>query len=138
MPRTWTTVAATDPLARLEERVRWLTALCAFLTVGFVALLAWQFYPRPSVLEANRFVLRDDLYRRRGELALRGDGAPSLRLYNPEGKTRLSLALPDDGSGSLWISDAEGKDRARFGLRADGSPMIVLVGANGEKSWRAP
>lgn len=121
-----------DAIARLEARVRWLTALGAFLSVGFVALLAWQFAPRPRELEANKFVLRDALWRRRAELGFRGDGSPSLRLYDEEGRTRVSLYLPDDGAGALRLSDRAGRDRARFGLRPNGSPAMVLADAGGD------
>ena len=131
-------LAPADPIARLESRVRWLTALCAFLSVGFAALLAWQFYPRESVLEANRFVLRDDLWRIRADLGFRGDGAPTLRLFNESGQTRVALALPDDHSGSLRITDREGADRVRIGVKSDGTPLVYLLGEDGRMRWQSP
>jgi hypothetical protein len=129
--------AAPDAIARLEARVRWLTALGAFLSVGFVALIAWQFAPRPLEIEANRFVLRDGQWRRRAELGFRSDGAPSLGFYDGEGHTRVSLSLPDDGAGAVRLSDRSGRDRARFGLRADGSPLMVLADDDGAASVTA-
>jgi hypothetical protein len=129
MPTKWSDAGTTvDPIARLEARVRWLTALCVFLSVGFAALSAWQFYPRESVLEANRFTLRDDLWRRRAELGFRGDGAPCLRLYNELGQTRVALALADDHSSDFWLADRKGEDRTRFGVKSDGTPYVELIG----------
>ncbi len=123
--------AATDAIARLEARVRWLAALATFLSIGFAALLAWQFIPRPRELEVHRFVLRDSQWRRRAELGFRDDGSPALKLYDVQERTRVALFLPDDGAGTLRLSDRSGRDRARLGLRSDGSPVMVLTGPDG-------
>ena len=121
-----------DSLAQLEARVRWLTALVTFLSLGFVGLLVWEFFPRQPVVEARRFVLRDDEWRRRAELGFRDDGSPTLRLLNPEGKTRATLYLPSDGGGTLRLSDTRGSERVRLGLRSDGTPALALLREDGE------
>lgn len=137
MPTKWSDAGtAVDPIARLEARVRWLTALCLFLSVGFAGLLAWQFYPRESVIEAHRFTLRDDLWRRRADLGFRSDGAPSLRLYNESGQTRVALALADDHSSSLWLADRRGEDRTRLGVKSDGTPFVEVIGPDDASSIR--
>jgi hypothetical protein len=120
-----------NPLARLEARVRWLTALSSFLTLGFVALLIWQFAPRPKVVEAHSFVLRDESWRRRGELGLREDGSPLLRLNDASGKARLMIYARDDGQAGMRLLDGETVSRARFGLEPDGKPILLLAGADG-------
>src|SRR5215831_13006685 len=111
---------AVEPLALLEARVRWLTALCAFLTVGLFALVAWQFTPRPKVIEANAFVLRDHQWRRRGELGLREDGTPMLRLNGVTGQERMMISARDDGRGSIRLTDPAGVFRLRLALDDQG------------------
>jgi hypothetical protein len=122
---------ATGPLLRLEARVRWLTALCAFLTLGLLALVAWQFTPRPKVIEANAFVLRDHQWRRRGELGLREDGSPMLRLNGVAGQERLMISARDDGRGTIRLTDAAGVFRLRLAVDQQGRPFIALAGPDG-------
>src|SRR5262245_48782254 len=93
-----------DPLARLEARVRWLTAMCAFLTLGLLAVMAWQFAPRPKRLEANAFVLRDAQWRRVGEFGLREDGSPMFRLNNVDGRERVMISVRESGKTVLRLT----------------------------------
>jgi hypothetical protein len=122
---------APEPLAHLEARVRWLTALCAFLTLGLLALVAWQFTPRPKVIEANAFVLRDHQWRRRGELGLREDGSPMLRLNGVTGQERMMISARDDGRGTIRLTDAAGVFRLRLAVDQQGRPFIALAGPDG-------
>jgi len=122
---------SSDRLARMEARVRWLSALATFLSLGFVGLLVWEFFPRSPVIEARRFVLRDDEWRRRAELGFRDDGSPGIKLFNPDGRTRAAFYLPNDGAGTLRLSDAQGTERMRLGLRADGTPSLALMRDDG-------
>jgi hypothetical protein len=124
--------APSEPLARLEARVRWLTALCSFLTLGLVALAAWQFAPRPKVVEANAFVLRDAQWHRRGELALREDGSPMLRLNNAAGRERLMMFARERGEVVIRLSDSEDVYRARLALEEGGQPRLLLAGPDGQ------
>jgi len=126
-----------DVLTRLEARVRWLGALTTFLSLGFVGLLVWEFFPRAPVLEGRRFVLRDEDWRRRAELGFRDDGSPALRLLNPDGRTRASFNLSSDGGGALRLEDSQGTDRVRLGMRADGTPALTLMGENGKPAVTA-
>ena len=121
-----------DVLARLEARVRWLGALTTFLSLGFVGLLVWEFFPRTPVLEGRRFVLRDDEWRRRAELGFRDDGSPALRLLAPNGRTRASFNLSSDGGVGLRFFDGQGGDLVRLVMRADGTPALTLLGTDGK------
>lgn len=123
--------APSEPIARLEARVRWLTALCSFLTLGLLALAAWQFAPRPRVVEANAFVLRDSQWRRRGELATRQDGSPMLRLNSVAGRERLMLFARESGEVVIRLSDSKDVYRARLALEQDGQPRLLLAGPDG-------
>ena len=126
------TDSPSDPLARLEARVRWLTTLCSFLTLGLVALAAWQFAPRAKVVEANAFVLRDHDWNRRGELGLREDGSPMLRLNNAAGRERIMLFARENGQAVLRFSDKSEEYRARFALEEDsGNPYLMMAGPDG-------
>jgi hypothetical protein len=123
--------AVNDPLARLEARVRWLTALCSFLTLGLLSLAVWQFVPRPKVIEANAFVLRDTQWRRRAELAVRADGSPILRLNSASGRERITLSAREGGRTMLRLSDDHDVFRARLELGAQGAPMLLMSDAEG-------
>jgi hypothetical protein len=121
-----------DSLARLEARVRWLTALCTFLTLALVALAAWQFAPRPKVVEANAFILRDREWRPRGELGFRDDGAPMLRLNNAAGRERVMLFARENGQAMLRLTDAKDVYRARLALDDQGGqPFLLMAGPDG-------
>jgi len=124
-------VLPSEILARLEARVRWLTALCSFLTLGLLALIAWQFVPRPKVIEANAFVLRDHDWRRRGELGLREDGSPMLRLNSAAGRERVMFSARDDGRTVLRFTDGKDVYRARLELDAGGQPLLQMSGPDG-------
>lgn len=129
--------APPDALARLEAKVRWLTALTTFLVLAFAGLLLWEFLPRTVQVEANRFVLRDTRWGRRAELGFRDDGSPALRLLNPAGRTRLALYLSPDGAGTLRMADTQGTERVRLGLTPAGDPLIALADAGGESGVHA-
>jgi hypothetical protein len=130
--------APTDPLARLEARVRWLTALCSFLTLAMLALVVWQFMPRPKVVEANAFVLRDRQWRRRGEFIVREDGSPLLRLNNAQGRERIMLSARGEGRTELRFSDAHEAFRMRLELNPEGTPRLLMSAADGTEVWAAP
>lgn len=53
----------------LERGVRRRDALVIFFAAWLLALLAWQLAPRCKRLDARDFLLRDQLWRRRAELA---------------------------------------------------------------------
>ncbi len=124
--------SAIDSLARLEARVRWLTALCFLLTIGLLALVAWQFVPRARVVEANAFVLRDAQWRRRGALALREDGSPMLRLDNAAGRERVMISAREDGRTVIRLTDGHDVFRARFELDRSGHPVMLMSDADGK------
>jgi hypothetical protein len=122
---------SSDAIARLEARVRWLTSLSTFLTLGLVALAAWQFAPRAKVVEANAFVLRDTQWRKRGVLGLRLDGSPMLRLDSVNGRERVLIGARDDGRAVIRFSDGKDVFRARIELDAQGAPRLLMSGSDG-------
>ncbi|HET9325975.1 MAG TPA: hypothetical protein VFQ05_04315 [Candidatus Eisenbacteria bacterium] len=130
--------AADEPLARLEARVRWLTALCAFLTLGLLSVAAWQFAPRPKVVEAHAFVLRDQQWRRRGEFSVREDGSPILRLNSAKGRERVVLSVREGGRTMVRLTDSQDVFRARLELDAQGAPLLSMSDARGKAVWAAP
>ncbi len=93
----------------------------------------------PKVVEAERFVVRDENGAVRAELGpnLLGYG---LHLFDADGKTRASLAMGPQPlqSVGLKLSDTGGKTRATFSVMAvpgfeavGGTPHLNLVDANG-------
>jgi hypothetical protein len=120
-----------DALARLEARVRWLTALCSFLTLGLLAVAGWQFAPRPKVFEGHAFILRDGEWRRRGEIGLREDGSPMIRLNNVAGRERVMISAREGGPTEIRLTDDHDVFRARLELDSKGSPVLLMSGADG-------
>ena len=92
-----------ERLAALERRCRLLTlALVVIVAAAFVLA---QSAPRARVVEAEKFVLRDD-----------------------KGLTRAELALSDGLVVGLTMYDVLGEDRVRLTTNADGSSSLVLEG----------
>jgi hypothetical protein len=122
---------ASDPLPRLEAKVRWLTALCTFLSLGFLALVAWQLVPRTTVVEAHAFVVRDAQWRRRAVLGLGHDGAPMLTLNSRAERSRFMVLARDGGETVIRLTDSADVQRARLVLEPDGKPALLLSGPDG-------
>ncbi len=118
-------------LARAERRLRQLGGLVAFLILGFVILLAWQFAPKAPIVQAQGFELRDSHWQRRAGLILREDGSPALRINNANGRARAMLNVTNDGAVYLRLSDSLGQNRAYLALGPDGAPRLTLAGADG-------
>ena len=118
-------------LERMERKIRWLSALAIVLALLCVALLAWQFAPLDSQVEARGFVLRDASWQARAELRVRKDGSPVLRLNNRSGRPGATLSLRDDGAVSLRLLDNTEQERAELKLDEHGTPTLSLSGTNG-------
>lgn len=124
----------------LERRVDRLTAAVAVLAVGFVLAVVWALLPRPEV-GAARFMLRDDVGRWRGALALDPEGNPTVRLNDPDGRALLYGVVRSDGTPRFRLSDATGRSRVVLEMSADGSPRAQLLDANGRtgvQAWLDP
>lgn len=123
-------------LERLERQVRWLTSVVVILTLAYVALLAWQFYPRTQPLQAPGFIVVDAAGRRRAELSLYKDGTPMLRLDNEQERARVLLFLRPDGSAGVRLADPEGENRAELSLSDRGMAELSLAGPDGRSIAR--
>lgn len=116
---------------QVERKVRWIAALAIVLALLCGALLAWQFIPPDSLLEARGFVLRDANWQTRAELRVRNDGTPILRLNHRSGRRGVTLGIREDGGVSLRLYDNAEQERAELRLDPKGSPSLVLSGSNG-------
>jgi hypothetical protein len=124
----------------LERRVDRLTAAVAVLAVGFALAVVWALLPRPE-LSAARFMLRDDVGRWRGALALDPEGNPTVRLNDPDGRALLYGVVRSDGTPRLRLSDASGRNRVVLEIAVDGSPRAHLLDADGRtgvQAWLEP
>jgi len=97
-----------------------------------VAILAWQFAPLDSLVDARGFVLRDSNWQTRAELRVRKDDTPVLRLNNRGGRPAAVLAVRDDGAVALRLYDTAEQERAEIRLDEHGTPVFSLTGANGK------
>jgi hypothetical protein len=120
--------ALQERLARVERQVRWTTAMATVLALLCAVILAWQFVPHDQVVDASAFVLRDRSWRARGELVIRSDGSPMLRLNNLYGRARAVFHLRDDGVVVLRMMDVAGTTRALLSLDGKGQPSLVMSG----------
>lgn len=77
----------------------------------------------PKVSMAEKFMIVDEAGNKRAVLGIL-QGEPSLTLYGPDGKERMTLRLNAEGDPSLELYDRQGKVRAVLGLAADGSPSL--------------
>lgn len=119
-------------MERLERRSRWLVALMILVTLLCAAILAWQFAPLDSLVEARGFVLRDSNWQARAELKVRRDNSPILRLNNRGGTAAAMLTVRDDGAVALRLFDTTEQERAEVRLDEHGIPAVTLTGANGK------
>ena len=121
-----------ERLERVERKARWLSALAVVVALLCVAILTWQFAPLDSQVEARGFVLRDAKWQVRGELKVRNDGTPVLRLNSRGGRPAAVLTVRDDGAVALRLYDTAEQERAEIRLDEHGTPVVSLTGANGK------
>jgi len=125
-----------DELAVLHRRLRWLTAVCVFLTLGLVLMLAYHFLPVQPEVAARRFVLVDAKGRVRGQFGSWQDGSPLLQLNGRDGRERLLLVASDDGSTGLRILDTTRVHRVFLQTGRDGWPELLLTGPDEQPRLR--
>ena len=118
-------------ITALERRVTRLQGVLVTLLVLVIAMLAYQFAPRPAVVEAREFVLRDAAGKSRAALTLLEGRFPALRLNNPEERARAILIVRDDESAVFRLSDREGQHRVQIWTQPDGTPVLGLADAEG-------
>jgi hypothetical protein len=119
-------------MERLERTCRWLVALAVVATLLCVAILAWQFAPLDSQVEARGFVLRDSKWQVKAELKVRKDDTPMLRLNYHGGRPAAVLTVRDDGAVAFRLYDTAEQERAEVRLDEHGTPVVSLSGANGK------
>jgi hypothetical protein len=119
-------------MERLERTHRWVSAVAVIAVLLCLAILAWQFAPLDSQVEARGFVLRDANWHVKAELKVRKDNTPILRLNHRGGQTGAVLTVRDDGVVSLRLFDTVEQERAEVRLDERGTPVISLTGANGK------
>src|SRR5215468_6730770 len=64
---------------------------------------------KKTILEAEQFVVRGRDGKVRATLAVRGDTAMGLDLYDEAGKARAGLDLGSDGQPNLWLAARDGQ-----------------------------
>jgi hypothetical protein len=97
-----------------------------------------------DVVEARKFVLKDDRGRVRAEIGPNSAGtALGLRLYDRQGKLRVDVGVSEDESTAIVsLLDPAGADRASVVLDRDGSSVMVsgagrMAGITAEDSGNA-
>ena len=96
-------------MGRIQQATTMVWALCAGVVGGGVSsqflagtpVLAEKTAQEPQVIRAERFEVVDKNGKVRGELGLRSDGVPVLRLYDEDGAPRVGLS-PKADEGQLW------------------------------------
>ncbi|HEX7090447.1 MAG TPA: hypothetical protein VF192_09935 [Longimicrobiales bacterium] len=142
-------------LKRLSHLLLAGLAILLGLTTSLLVVFARQSMATADVVQARRFVLRDEngliravlgmqpdgssrfaLQDRDGlprlQLTLLSDGSPGVALKDREGHNRAVLALPPDDMAHVVFADRQGNNRASLGLGADGVSSLILADSNGE------
>ncbi len=81
----------------------------------------------PAVIEARRFVLKDEHAAVRAELTTTEDGGVGLGLYPKDGNGRAQLAVMGNGSASLTLRNRSGLGGLVLVVNSDGSQGISLT-----------
>jgi hypothetical protein len=126
---------------KLEREIRrWRRCGAVALTGVTAALLMGQAPPPPvpKVVEAQRFVLRDESGDARAVLAVGPDGTVGLGLHDKGGTARAWLSLGPQGSPTFALFDNTAKPRATLRLWPDGVPRLALNDKDGGVIWSAP
>jgi len=120
-------------LDRLEREVKWWKRgiVLSLAAVGALALPAASFTAAPKVVEATRFVLRDDAGKIRATMQA-GPGGPFEFTINDASEQRLAQ-LTQWGLYFYW-----GSQQARASVFWDGQPLIYITDKDGTVIWKAP
>jgi hypothetical protein len=122
----------------------------------------WKRWTKPSMVEAEQFVIRDSKGVRRAFLGATGDGWACLRLYDEAGNRCASVAVsgegrahvrlydgastaraglsvfPEDLGEGLVLRDRAGRPRVTVSLLEDGTGDLNIRDKDGEITWRTP
>lgn len=106
-------------------------AILLGLTAALLAVYARQAGATADVVQAQRFVLRDDSGLIRAVLGVQPDGSTRFALQDRDGRPRLQLTLLADGSPGVALKDREGRNRAVLALPPDEMAQIVFADRDG-------
>ena len=118
-------------IAALERRVRWLTAVCVFLGLGFVLVFVRPWIPQSPDLVVRSLTVRDSLGVPRVQLGRFESGAAFVRVNDPSGRTRLGAVVEPDGHPDLHLVGDDGAHRLRLAVPPDGRPVVNLLAPEG-------
>lgn len=115
-----------ERLLRLERSNRRLKAGMLVVCGSALALTALgAATPTPRVVEANKFILRDDSGKERAELSMNGVSA-IFKLLNPNGTQAATLASGDTGNGT-WLLDSTGHVREAMVVDPKGGAVFGMT-----------
>jgi hypothetical protein len=89
---------------------------------------------RPSIVEAQRFVVKDGRGTPRAILGTFGE-ASAVNLYDKDGRARAILQVSADGGSRLAFHDRDAKSRAVIYVGPDGGTTVGFYG--GDQKARA-
>jgi hypothetical protein len=104
------------------------TWLCFAVSTAIALAALWGHYRKNGVVEAERFVLKNDKGETRGGMVVTSQG-PGLEFYDSNGTLRLNLSIFNDMP-SLTIKDARGTGVAVLADVPTG-PGLMLYDRNG-------
>jgi hypothetical protein len=84
-----------------------------------------------EVIEARRFVVRDQDGAARGVFGVHGDASVGLALTDHASQERLRFVLLPDGSPGLSFADPRGRSRVVLGLLPDQTASLVFADRDG-------
>lgn len=116
---------------QLEQQNRFFKRASVLVLLVTASLFFMGQKVRPTVIEGQKFILRDAQGQVRGGLAIDSRGIARLALADEEGKTHVTLSVNEDGRSGLYITDATGLIRAGLASLPDGTPDLGLADAQG-------
>ena len=117
---------------QLEQQNRFFKRASVLILVVTTSLLFMgQSKKQSSVIEGQKFILRDSRGKIRGGLAIDAQGIARLGLADEEGKTHVTLSVNENGRSGLYITDSKRLIRAGLASLADGTPDLGLADAQG-------
>ena len=121
----------------MSTRLRTLTTVVVFLMVGTTYAPAQDTEaPSKSVVEAQKFVLKDEVGTARAEIGFRR-GGPYFDLLNLDGTSGVSLNLEENGRG-LAISGPNGEEQLVMGKAPGQVYAITIKSEDGSQLFSVP
>jgi hypothetical protein len=118
-------------LNRLERSNRRLKAgLLGLGIVAAIVVVLGAAAPIPRVVEATKFVMRDDSGKERAELSMDGPSA-IFKVLNPNGTEAAMLASGNTGNGT-WLLDSSGNVREAMVVEPQGTAILGITHSQGK------